>query len=593
MRKHNPVRDIFPLDRPRSRLLSREKGPFKGGGVKRSPFFQDIERALYREFWDFLAAIFGLEEEEKWALLLPFALESGYAESSGEPSRATPRLLLHLTGISYSRVRELFHPRGKLHRFRLLRYVKGTEEYPLLDRPYGLPEALMDRLCGLKPWLEGVEELPASDTGQAGPLAGRIVSLARKSQERGEPFLLELIGERETALLALEEALAQVGLPAWSVSLPEVGEEGLGEILREALLEGRLVVLTEADRKELPRDLLRDLALYLVLVAERPLGFAEHRLGVPSPSGDYLAGVFRQCGLSEAWPFPVCRRDLKKWIRAGLTPEEILLEKYRRRAQGLALVRKPCRSPEELVLPEREKRLLDHLLLRLRRRTLILEDEGLARLAYPRKGVNVLFSGPPGTGKTLAAEILAGSLGLPLVMVDLAGVASKWVGETEKNLRLIFEDLVSPETVVVFDEAEALFGRRVENRQAQDRYANMEISYLLQRLEDHRGCVILATNLEPALDQAFVRRLDLILRFPFPDEEMRERLWRQFLARLPRTRGIEVTRLAREYPLSGGQIRNIVLTAAYLAGEGPVGPEEIKEALELELTKLGAMLEAR
>ncbi len=548
---------------------------------------------LEANFWSFLTETFSLEEEEKLALLLPFALESGKLSSPAEIPWATPRMLAQLLGLSYTRLRELYYPWGKLRRFRFIRFLKAFDEYPLLDRPYRLPEMLLDRLSGLKPVLEQVEELSPAPNGNTGPLACQIVSVARRCREEERPFLLELIGEREAALLALEEALGEIGLKAWTVSLPAVDDDTLGEILREALFEGRLVVLTEAQARDLPQALIKDLGFYLVLIAHKPLGLFDNRLLVPHPPASYLADVFKDCGLTESRPLPFSRRALKSLIRANLSFQEFLLEKYRQKAAGLAIVRKPRRKLADLVLPPKEKDLLEHLLLRLKRRHLVWEEPGLAYLAYPRRGVNVLFSGPPGTGKTLAAEALAEALGLPLIVVDLAGVASKWVGETEKHLRHLFEELVSPETLVVFDEAEALFGRRVESRQAQDRYANMEISYLLQRLEDHRGSVILTTNFEPALDEAFLRRLDLVIRFPFPDEETRAKLWRRFLAYLPETRGLEVSRLARQYHLSGGQIRNVVLTAAHLAGGGPVGPKEIEEALALEMAKLGAMWEGK
>jgi len=557
-----------------------------------SKILENLQADLNHRFWNFLVESFDLSPEERLSLLLPFALESGRLSVQGG-LRATPRMVAQLAELSYGKVREIFHPHGKLLRFRLIRYLAPSEAQPLLDRAYTLPEALLDRLTGLRPVLKGAREIPVATEEVFLSQSEEMASLVKEAQEKGQPFLAELIGPVETGLLVVEEVLTLLGLRGWEVSLEGMEEEDLGEILREALMEGRVVVLKEARLSPGLKDLLLSLGFLVFVLSPKIVGLAPQAFFLNPPPPAHLEGLYRSFGLEGRLPLlPLSRSRLKLLTGQKGLCELGLLSEIRKRARDLALVREPRRQLSDLVLPAREKELLEHLLLRIRKRHLVLEEWGLKRFAYPRLGTNVLFVGPPGTGKTLAAEALAHALGLPLVVVDLAAVTSKWVGETEKHLRQIFEDLVSPETVVVFDEAEALFGRRVEARQAQDRYANLEVSYLLQRMDDHQGLVILTTNFQPALDEAFLRRLDLIVRFPFPDEEARERLWRRFLEELPAIRGLNPAKLARKYRLNGAQIRNTVLTAAYLATQ-TVGPAEIEKALELEFEKLGAMREER
>lgn len=203
-------------------------------------------------------------------------------------------------------------------------------------------------------------------------------------------------------------------------------------------------------------------------------------------------------------------------------------------------------------------------------------------------GISVLFAGDSGTGKTMAAEVIANALRLDLYRIDLSAVVNKYIGETEKNLRRVFDAAEDGGMVLFFDEADALFGKRSEVKDSHDRYANIEINYLLQRIEAYRGLAILATNMKSALDHAFLRRLRFIVEFPFPGIPERRRIWqRVFPADTPRTASLDFDWLAR-FNLTGGSIHNIALNAAFLAAQAgtPVTMPLVLEAAKIELRKL-------
>jgi AAA+ superfamily predicted ATPase len=222
---------------------------------------------------------------------------------------------------------------------------------------------------------------------------------------------------------------------------------------------------------------------------------------------------------------------------------------------------------DDLVLPEETGRTIEALLDQLRHRATVLGRWGFQRKLGKGLGTTALFSGGPGTGKSMVAGLIARELGLDLYQIDLSRVVSKWVGETEKNLARVFDAAEVGHVVLLFDEADALLGRRTADaRSASDRYANMETNYILQRLEAFHGIAILTSNLESSIDPALSRRLTFELRFPFPDEPQRAEIWRRMLpAELPLADKIDFVKLAKRFELSGGYIRNIVLRAAYLA----------------------------
>jgi hypothetical protein len=247
----------------------------------------------------------------------------------------------------------------------------------------------------------------------------------------------------------------------------------------------------------------------------------------------------------------------------------------------------------DIVLPPDRLEMLREICNAVRYRARVYEDWGFGRRLSQGKGVNVLFAGPSGTGKTLSAEILAGELGLDLYKIDLSAVVSKYIGETEKNLARIFAEGETSNALLFFDEADALFGKRSEVRDSHDRYANLEISYLLQRMEQYEGVVILATNLRKNMDDAFVRRIQFTVEFPFPGEGDRHRIWSGLWpAETPRSAEIDLGLLARRFEVSGGGIRNIVLGAAFIAAAdgGTVTMSHLLRATQRELQKMGKIV---
>lgn len=242
---------------------------------------------------------------------------------------------------------------------------------------------------------------------------------------------------------------------------------------------------------------------------------------------------------------------------------------------------------DDLVLPEAQKATLRRIAVHLRHRYRVYEGWGFAAKSGRGLGIHALFAGASGTGKTMAAEVLARELDLDLYRIDLSAVVSKYIGETEKNLRRLFDEADGSGAILLFDEADALFGKRSEVHDSHDRYANLEISYLLQRMESYRGLAILTTNMKNALDTAFLRRLRFVVEFPFPDQQQRREIWRRMFPRATPLNGVDFERLA-QLGVAGGSIRNIALEAAFqAAGESaPVGMRHLLEAARAECGKL-------
>ena len=264
-----------------------------------------------------------------------------------------------------------------------------------------------------------------------------------------------------------------------------------------------------------------------------------------------------------------------------------------RQIESLARKIEPAHGWEEIVLPPATMAQLRALCSRVVHRHRVLDDWGFHRKLANGKGATALFAGPSGTGKTMAAEIVARELGLELYKIDLSGVVSKYIGETEKNLERVFRAAEHANAILFFDEADALFGKRSEVRDSHDRYANIEVSYLLQKMEMYDGVAILASNLRQHLDESFLRRLAFSVHFPFPDAEQRRLIWQSIWPpETPRDPAIDFETLATRFKLSGGNIKNVALAAAFLAAEdnSPVSMRHVITAVEREFQKMGKPL---
>jgi ATPase family protein associated with various cellular activities (AAA) len=259
----------------------------------------------------------------------------------------------------------------------------------------------------------------------------------------------------------------------------------------------------------------------------------------------------------------------------------------RPRLDDLAQRIEPAAAWGDLVLPEAQLRPLREMAAHVRRRALVYDEWDFASKGKRGLGISALFSGVSGTGKTMAAEVLARELRLDLYRIDLSAVVSKYIGETEKNLRRVFDAAEEGGAILLFDEADALFGKRSEVKDSHDRYANIEVSYLLQRMESYRGLAILTTNLKSALDTAFLRRIRFIVHFPFPDTAQREEIWRRIFPSRTPTENLDAAKLAR-LNVAGGNIRSIALSAAFLAAEAgePVRMSHLLHAAQSEYAKL-------
>jgi hypothetical protein len=265
----------------------------------------------------------------------------------------------------------------------------------------------------------------------------------------------------------------------------------------------------------------------------------------------------------------------------------------RPRLENLARRIVPAAGWDDLVLPELQGQILRQLAEQVRQRLKVYETWGFSAMGRRGLGISALFAGGSGTGKTLAAEVLARELGLDLYRIDLSAVVSKYIGETEKNLGQVFDAAEEGGVLLLFDEADALFGKRGEVKDSHDRYANIEVGYLLQRMEAYQGLAILTTNLKASIDRAFQRRLRFIVNFPFPDTAQREAIWKRVFPPQTPTRDL-APRLLAQLNVSGGNIRNIALNAAFLAAAAgtPVEMAHVLEAARLEAEKIERPLAA-
>ena len=353
-----------------------------------------------------------------------------------------------------------------------------------------------------------------------------------------------------------------------------------------------------------------DLAQTVLLTAELPLpGYLErkiiwkaqledHHHSIQEQDLDILTNKFRFTG-GQIRKAVLTARDLslwRSWNDGEITVQDADSASRWHSSQRLGLLAKKIRpgySWTDIVLPPDQKGQLKEVFNYFQNMSLVYDSWGFQSKTSLGKGLNVLFAGSSGTGKTMAAEIMAGELGLDLYKIDLSNMVSKYIGETEKNLDRIFSEAQDSNAILFFDEADALFGKRSEVKDSHDRYANIEISYLLQKMEEYDGISILTTNFRKNIDDAFVRRLHFAVEFPFPEEEYRLQIWQfAFPEEAPLSENIDMSFLAQQFKIAGGNIKNVAVTAAFLAAQDgeSIAMEHLIQATKREYQKMGKLL---
>ena len=555
--------------------------------------------------------------------------------------------------------RAIFAPDAPLrHHLLVLPFEDGQRHAPLLAQFLKLDERIVAELLGqpaIDPYLLGCAHLverarplgdlvlPATLLAQlhrliepqlsssccCGGSAATIVALVGGYGSGRQAIAAALCAGLERPLLAVDAGrIAEGGLPPEEAAARMVREARLREaalllsnmdaLLREDRLLAQRAALLEAldghdglvfvalEQPWEPRGALRQ-AIYAQLELPMPSYTEREQLwrarlngSAPDPATlETLASAFRLSGGQIRDAVTAARRLARaRGPDAPITPADLFAGARAQSSAGLSQLARRVVTPytwDDIVLPPDQIATLREIAATLRHRRTVYETWGFDGKLASGKGLVVLFAGPSGTGKTMAASIVARDLGLELYAIDLAGVVSKYIGETEKNLDRIFAAARQSNAVLFFDEADAIFGKRSEVKDAHDRYANIEVGYLLQQLEAYDGMAVLATNLRKNLDDAFVRRLHYAIEFPFPEADDRLRIWRgAFPKGAPLAEDVDLPFMAQQFKLAGGNIRNIALAAAFLAAEDgtAIGMVHLVRATRREYQKLGKLVTA-
>jgi hypothetical protein len=568
----------------------------------------------------------GLSRFERLVLMLAAATEldpsiaARCAEANGNPLAAYPTLALALTVLPEASW-DVVSPQRPLRYWRLIELYEPRAEALTATR-IRIDERIVSFLKGLNfmderlaPVVHPVaDQLPLSVPATHERVIAEIIVALTEEGSGQRPPAIELVGVDPAVRRGLASTAAQrIGHELYEVT-PERVPSGLRELSdlarlweRETLL---LPILLYADTAEAPHEssagidaLCEEVRGHVLVGCHEPRPLRSRRLRVidaPRPTGEEQEALWRELLADDAAASRLAAEfDLSQLVIADVMSQvehsgagtgglwAACRAQTRPRLDTLARRVEPVACWDDLVLPDAELALLHHIVDQVRGRALALRSWGLAERITRGSAVTALFAGGSGTGKSFAAEVIAHELELDMYRIDLAGVVSKYIGETEQNLRRVFDAAEEGGALLMFDEADALFGKRSEVKDSHDRYANIEVSYLLARMEDYRGVAILATNMRHALDDAFLRRLRFIVTFPFPGPAERARLWaRAFPAQAP-VAELDLQRLAG-LAASGGMIRNIALNAAFCAaGQGTeVTMELVLEMALIEFRKL-------
>ncbi|MEP6620644.1 MAG: AAA family ATPase [bacterium] len=548
--------------------------------------------------------------------------------------------------------RALLNAQAPLRYYRLIEVAEDNTTMPWLSRSMRIDERIVSFLVGERTMdsriarhvtpLDDRADLP--DAGPCGrdhdESLDRIMHFIAAAQGRRKPLIYLHGGRHSGADALVRSAALQLGMPVLTVDaelLADTGtdfEHALSLLFREGLLSQSAIYLRNLDRAlEQPlatsrhRALLRAVAemgsvvftsgeatwcwqlpaepVVLRIVELQPDGVIDqlrawqalsngalddtdlhrlislHPMSVPAIRDVWrMASVLVAAGDEDTKP---TMEQVKQACRAfGGTPVSTLARRI-----------VPKHDWNDLVLPPAQLEQLSAICSQAKHSSIVYGSWSFERKLSLGRGLNALFTGTPGTGKTMAAEVIAADLGVEILKIDLSQIVSKYIGETEKNLRQLFDQAASANAILFFDEADALLGKRSDVKDAHDRYANTETAYLLQKMEEYPGITILATNLPQNMDAAFTRRMRFIVDFPFPEEEHRLRIWQSvWPAEVPLGPDVDLSLLARQFRLSGGSIRNVALAAAFLAAEQSqdVSMRHLMRATKRELQKMGRLV---
>jgi AAA+ superfamily predicted ATPase len=607
-----------------ARLVGQDAGP----QPEDPPDFEGLPKPAI----DRLAEAFGLTDFERNIVLLCAGVEldsrfnrllsqNKAVSGSGQPIFGLALSLFedaHWSALTPSR---------PLRRWRLIEVGAGET---LTASPLRIAERVLHYLAGASAFDESlrasVSIVPSaaelSATHQQ--ICDRLVAIWENQDAGGRAPLVELRGSDPEAIRQVASAAASaMGLQLYSIPARNAPASAADLSLfaslwcREAVLSscGLLVEFGDAEGVEAANaaamlEALSGLVIVSTASPRRSLHRTSVVVAVDRPSAAEQVKIWH--GVLEPWvshPDAIATKltahfDLggsaiaaaAAQVLAGKPPEDASIEDAlwmacREQARArLDRVAERIESPatwDDLVLAESQREILRQIEVHVARRATVYQEWGFAAKGSRGLGISALFAGPSGTGKTLASEVLANELRLDLYRVDLSQVVSKYIGETEKNLARVFDAAEESAAVLLFDEADALFGRRTEVKDSHDRYANIEVSYLLQRMEAYRGLAVLTTNRKRALDQAFLRRIRFVVEFPFPDFAQRAELWRRVFPSKTPTRNLQVDALARLHA-AGGNIKNIAVSAAFLAADAgePVSMKHLLAATRSEFAKI-------
>ncbi|QHG18571.1 ATP-binding protein [Nostoc sp. ATCC 53789] len=580
--------------------------------------------------------IFSLSSFERDLLLLCAGMELNgdfaklCAITHGDLQRAYPTLSLGLSALPNVHW-DAIAPNAPLRHWRLIQIGDG---HALTLSPVRIDERILHYLTGIQyldERLAGIIE-PLPEVSDLVPshqdLAERVAAVWSQADKINSLPIVQLCSSETTSKRAIAAAICQLqGLSLWVMPaqlIPLVPSE-LDNLIRlwtrETILSkcALLIDCNELDNNDMARlnaiaRFIERTKGFLIVTSRERIGLGQRlvvNFDVHQPTSKEQGTVWQdalgsmasqmngqvktlvdQFNLSAATIRAACAEAAGQLAQKPDNDITSILwdacrVQARPRLDELAQRIEPSGDWEDLVLPEAQKQVLREIAAHVRQRSTVYNNWGFGGKSARGLGISALFAGASGTGKTLGAEVLAQKLRLDLYRIDLSSVVSKYIGETEKNLRRVFDAAEQGGVILLFDEADALFGKRSEVKDARDRYANIEVSYLLQRMESYPGLAVLTTNLKSAIDTAFLRRIRFVVQFPFPDTTQRAEIWRRVFPADTPTADLDALQLAR-LNVAGGNIRNIALNAAFLAADAgeAVQMKHVLRAAQTEYSKL-------